>query len=348
MTPPGPRPPEDDVAGVRVWRGPEIESLHVVHAALADAAGTTLARVGDPGRRAFLRSTAKPVQLLPLVEDGLVERFGFTPPEIAIMAASHGGERFHVDAVRSVLAKAGLEPDDLQCGPHEPYHGPAAAALRAAGEKPTALHNNCSGKHAGMLAVARAHGWPLATYRHPDHPLQRRIRARIAELAGVREDAIGVAVDGCGAPTFALPVAAMAVLFARLAAADGERTDDRARAIGVVLDAMAAHPEYVGGTGRLCTELMSRAGTKVVVKTGAEGVYGAALRGRAGGMALKVADGAKRAQNPALVELLAGLEALDPATLEALEAYRRPRVVNRSGETVGRIEARLAWTWERR
>jgi L-asparaginase II len=330
---------------VRRWRGDEIESRHEVHAALAASDGTLLAWAGDAQQRAFLRSAAKPIQILPLIEDGLVERLGLTTPELAVMAASHNGEPIHVDAVRSILAKAGLEPAHLQCGVHEPIHPPSAEALRAAGEKPSALHNNCSGKHAGMLAVCRARGWPLETYRDPEHPLQRRILSLVADLAGMAESTIGIGVDGCGAPTFALPVSAMAVAFARLAHADARRGNDRARAVGVVFDAMAAHPEYVAGTGRLCTDLMSRIGANVVVKTGAEGIFVAALRGEERGMALKIADGAKRAQDPALVALLADLGALDPETLQALERHAGPPVVNRGGVVVGRIDTQLRWTW---
>jgi L-asparaginase II len=335
----------EDREGVRVWRAEEIESVHQVHAALAGADGALLARTGDPRRRAFLRSTAKPIQLLPLVEEGVADRFGFSPSELAVMAASHNAEPFHVEAVRSILAKAGLEPEWLKCSPHEPFHEPSAEALRRAGTQPTALHNNCSGKHAGMLAVSRALGWPLDTYCDPDHPLQRRILARLAELAGVPEAALGIGVDGCGAPTFALPVAAMATAFARLALADAERGDDRARAIGVVIDAMTAHPEYVAGSGRLCTDLMARLGERIVVKTGAEGVYAAVLRGMGRGLALKVADGAKRALDPALLALLEGLEALEGATRGSLECYARPAVMNRAGVAVGRIDARIDWTW---
>ena len=330
--------------GVRLWRGDEVESLHEVHAALAASDGETLARVGDPARRTFLRSAAKPIQLLPLVEDGLVDRFGFTEPEVAVMAASHNGEPFHIEAVRSILAKVGLEPAQLRCGAHAPYHAASAEALRAAGKQPTALHNNCSGKHAGMLAVAKANGWPLETYCDPGHPLQQRILARVAELAGVSVSSIGIAVDGCSAPTFAMPLTAMAVAFARLAEADADRGDDRARAAGVVLDAMSRHPEYVAGTGRLCTDLMKWAGEGVVVKTGAEGVYAAMLRGQGRGMALKIADGAKRAQDVALLSLLAALGSIDEETERALAHCGAPPTVNRAGTVVGHIDARLAWT----
>ncbi len=218
-----------DPTGVRVWRGDEIESRHEVHAALVRG-GRLVAAHGDPSARAYLRSAAKPIQLVPLVEDGGVERYGFTPREIAVMAASHNAESFHVDAVRSILEKAGLEESDLRCGPHPPTHAPSARALVEAGRDPTAIHNNCSGKHAGMLAACRAMGWPLGTYLEPDHPLQVRIRDTLAELAGIDAAAMGIGVDGCGVPCFALPVTAMATAFDALARADADRDDDaRAR-----------------------------------------------------------------------------------------------------------------------
>lgn len=333
----------ENTAGVRVWRGAEVESVHRIHAAVVERGRVVLGH-GNPATRAYLRSSAKPFQLLPLVEEGLIERYGFTVAETAVMAASHNAEEFHLAAVLSILEKAGLDPGLLQCGPHEPLHPPTAAALRAAGEEPTPLHNNCSGKHAGMLVVSAAMGWPLDTYRDPEHPLQRRIRTTLAELAGIDAGSIGIAVDGCGAPTFALPIAAMGRAWAALAEADARRDDARARAIGRILDAMAAEPAYVAGTGRVDTDLMARAGDRVVVKTGAEGVFCAALRAPAGaprGLALKVADGGKRAQDPALLALLAGLGVVDPGADPVLRAHARPEVENREGVRVGRIDARL-------
>lgn len=330
--------------GVRLWRGSEVESLHVVHAALVRD-GRPVAAHGDPGTRAYLRSSAKPFQALPLVEEGLVGRLGLTDAELAVTTASHSAEPFHLEAVRSILEKAGLAEDALQCGAHEPIHEPSALALREAGEEPTAIHNNCSGKHAGMLALCRAKGWPLATYRDPDHPLQVRIRDTIAGMAGVEPGSIGIGIDGCGVPCFAMEVTAMARAFDALARADADRGDDRARAAGAVLDAMAAKPEYVAGTGRPCTAIMARHGERVVVKTGAEGVYGAVLRGAAGpgpaGLALKVADGAKRAQDVAIATLLADLGLLDPDLDEAIADLVWPGVTNRAGTVVGHVDARL-------
>jgi L-asparaginase II len=318
-----------------------VESIHLVHAAVADAAGGLVSAHGDPERRAWIRSAAKPIQILPLVEDGLVERFGFTPRELATMVASHGAQPFHLEAVRDILAKAELDPGMLRCGPHPPLDPEAAEALRESGLEPGPLHNNCSGKHAGMLAVCRAMEWPLETYLELDHPLQVRIHCAVAELAGIAAAEIPRAIDGCGAPTFFLPVRGMAVAFARLGAADRTRDTDRARAIGRILDAMAAHPEHVAGTGRLDTDLMALCGQRVVVKTGAEGVFCAVLRERGEGVALKVADGAKRAQDVALVELLLETGAIDDLTAGRLGAHWRPEVRNHAGRVVGKIDAAL-------
>jgi L-asparaginase II len=332
--------------GVRVWRGDEIESLHAVAAAVVDGDGRTVARHGDPSRRAYLRSSAKPIQLLPLVEEGLVEKYGFSDQELAVMAASHSAEPFHVEAVRRVLEKAGLDESMLRCGAHEPLNAAAAEELRRRGEKPASIHNNCSGKHAGMLAVCRAMGWPLDTYFDAEHPLQRRIWTTLAELAGMSPGDIGRAVDGCAVVVFALPVEGMARTWSALAAADARRGSDRDKAIGRILDVMASHPEHVAGTGRIDTDLMRRAGDRLVVKTGAEGVFCAAFRasgGRVplGGMALKVVDGARRAQDVALMSLLQDLGALDPTGDPVLQAHARPNVTNRAGAVVGWIDAWL-------
>jgi L-asparaginase II len=328
-------------ASVRVWRGAEIESVHAVDAAFVDADGAVLALYGKPGTRAYLRSSAKPIQVLPLIERGLVDRFGFTPAEIAVMVASHSGEPAHVELVRTILVKAQLDTGSLQCGPHEPLHPPTAMALRGLGEEPSRLHNNCSGKHAGMLTVCKAEGWPLDTYCDPEHPLQRRIRSLVAELAGVDEPSIGVAVDGCGLPTFALSIRSMATAYARLAAADQVRDTDLSRAVGIAFDAMAAHPEYVAGTDRLCTAVMSAHGEHVIVKTGAEGVYCGAIRKERRGLALKVVDGARRAQDVALVAMLVELGVIDSL---GLDSFERPPVTNWAGKVVGHIDAEFTVT----
>ncbi|MGH2668798.1 MAG: asparaginase, partial [bacterium] len=212
--PAAPPRPHGYVPLMEVWRGETVESVHYGAIAVVDAAGRMVAAAGDPGETTYLRSAAKPAQALPLLESGAAERFGLDDRDIAVIIGSHGGEPFHLDAVRSILRKIGLEDAALQCGAHAPYHRPSARALRAAGASPTALHNNCSGKHAGMLALAVHLGAPVASYLDPDHPVQILIRARIETLAGLPAGGARTAVDGCSAPTFAMPLRSAARLYA--------------------------------------------------------------------------------------------------------------------------------------
>ncbi|HSJ10747.1 MAG TPA: asparaginase [Longimicrobiales bacterium] len=322
---------------VEVLRGDVVESRHRVHVAVTDADGALRVRSGDPSVMAFARSAVKPFQALPLVEDGGVDAYGFTAGELALMCASHSGERAHTAAARSMLAKVGAAEDMLACGPHEPFHEASARALREAGTAPTRVHNNCSGKHAGMLALARLHGWPLEGYHEASHPVQRRMLVEIVRWTGAAESDVGLAVDGCGVTTFALPLQSLATAFARLARAS---LDDGAAAR--VVDAMVSHPEMVGGTGRLCTDVMRVTHGRVFLKVGAEGVYCAALRAEALGVALKVEDGNVRALYPALVAVLRGLGWIDDEELGALGEFARPVIRNTRDEVVGALRVRMA------
>lgn len=322
-------------AVIEVWRGPLVESRHLVSVAVTDATGRLRARAGDADLVAFARSAVKPLQAMPLVEDGVVEQFEFPRHELALACGSHNAEDRHVEAARSMLGRAGAGEDLLACGPHPPMSPAAARALVARGVEPTRIHNNCSGKHAGMLALARFHGWPLAGYERPDHPVQQRILHEIARWTGLAEEDIETAIDGCGVPTFALPLSALAAAFARIAA--GARGGDRGPA--QVVEAMVRNPEYVAGTGRMCTDLMRVAAGRIFVKVGAEGVYCAGVPGAELGIALKVHDGATRASEPALLAVLAALNVLTPEELGALDPYVRPIVLNTRGEAVGDIRA---------
>ncbi|MDP1570319.1 MAG: asparaginase [Vicinamibacterales bacterium] len=318
---------------VDVLRGGLVESRHRVHAVVADAAGRLVWAAGDAGLVTFVRSAIKMFQALPLVEDGGVERYGLTAAEIAITTASHGGEPFHIDTVRALLGKTGCTEEMLACGPHPPMHQASAGALGTGGITPGRIHNNCSGKHAGMLALAGLHGWPRAHYQLLAHPVQSRVLATLAEWTGVPHEAIGCAVDGCGLPTFALPLDAMARGCARLSAAAARGDEAPARVLG----AMTAHPEYVAGTDRLCTDLMRAAGGRLWAKVGAEGYYCAGVPDRGLGLALKVEDGAWRAVEPALLAVLGEAGALDDEVLAALEQYATPTITNTRGERVGAI-----------
>ena len=324
---------------VEVRRGDLVESVHAGGIAVAAASGRVLLAHGDPSGVAFLRSAAKPAQVLPLIAAGGVERFRLTEAEIAVMIGSHGGEPMHVEAVRSILEKLGLPDSALQCGAHAPFHRPSAQFLREAGRRPTALHNNCSGKHAGMLALSLLLGAPHERYLEESHPAQERIRRAVGALAGVAPEGIPTAIDGCSAPTFALPLASAATLYARLLEPAG-LPPDLAAAAGRAVDAMRRHPEMVAGTDRLCTDLMRAGSGGLIAKIGAEGFYGFGWshEGAGRGAALKIADGdGDRARPAAALALLRAQGVLPPAAAEALADRHAPPLRNHRGLLVGRL-----------
>lgn len=321
---------------VDVLRGGVVESSHVVHVAVARADGTVRAFSGDVEGSVFARSSIKPFQALPLVEDGVVEALGLTEEELALCCASHNAEPTHVAAAASILSKAGVSADALACGAHAPMDDAAARALVLAGKEPARIHNNCSGKHAGMLALCVHNGWPTEGYHLPDHPVQKRVAATLPAWSGVDERAMATATDGCGVVTFGLPLRGLAAAFARLAGAAAAEPDGPA---GRVVRAMTRHPFHVAGTDRMCTELMKVAGGRVVAKTGAEGVYGAGVPGAGLGVALKVEDGARRASEPALLAVLGTLGVLTDGELERLGRWARPELRNTRDEVVGSIRA---------
>jgi L-asparaginase II len=323
---------------VEVWRGSAIESRHRVSVVACDANGRVRAHSGDPELVIFARSAVKPLQALPLLEDGVAERFGFESAEVALACASHSSEPRHIDGVQSMLRKIGAGEEALACGPHAPMHEPSARALRESGAEPTRVHNNCSGKHAGMLGLARTHGWPLAGYHTLEHPVQQRMLSELARWTKIDGDDFTTALDGCGVITFAAPLRAFAAAFARFAAA--ARRNDSGPA-GIV-NAMTRNPEYVGGSGRLCTELMRGVKGRLFVKTGAEGVYLVGAPGAELGIGIKVEDGATRASEPALVHVLRGLNLLSDDEMAGLGRFVEPVIRNTRGEAVGVIRASVA------
>lgn len=280
------------------------ETQHFGAISVVSGDGHPVASVGDPRIALPLRSTAKPFQLLPLLIDDVCSRFEraghpLEAKDIALMMSSHNGEPMHVRRVASILARAGLSPRELLCGVHAPLHEQSRSALLRDGETPTALHCNCSGKHANMLLVCQHNGWPLDTYLETQHPLQQRIRRIIAALSDTPEETIRDAVDGCSLPTLVLPVIALAHLYARLAApryAPALECHDVSTLLGRVYKAGTQHPAYVAGTGRFESELMDSLGDRVFAKTGAAGLFAMAVaptdRYPDGlGVAIKVADG---------------------------------------------------------
>ena len=323
-----------------VTRGSFVESAHRGHVVAVDGRGRTLASLGSAEAVAFMRSAAKPFQAVPLVASGAAESFGLEDRELAVACGSHDATNAHTETVVSMLRKAGLNVSDLNCGAHEPYSKEAAEALKAEGSRPTAVHNNCSGNHAGMLALARHLGADVKTYHLPRNPAQREILRAVSQFSGLPSEEIGYAVDNCAAPTFALTVGTMAQMLARLVAPDAP---DAARRI---VGAMMAHPSMVEGEGELDTELMRAAPGRLVSKVGAEGIYAAGVlpceRWPAGlGLACKIEDGDKgdRARPPVAVELLRQLGVLNEDEVKSLSKFSHQTLKNHRGEEVGEVRA---------
>ena len=318
-------------------RGAVVESSHRVHFAVCHADEGLIASAGNPAHHSFVRSAIKMFQVLPFVEAGGIEHFGLTGEELALCTASHGGEPFHVAAARALLAKAKVTETALACGPHLPLHEPTAHAMIAAGEKPGRVHNNCSGKHAGMLACCVQQHWVTNGYHRPTHPLQQRIRSTLAQWMRINADDMELAVDGCGLPTFALALDAVAEGCARFAAVATQTGSGPAR----IFHAMTRHPEFVAGTDRLDTDLMRIANGRLFTKVGAEGFYCAGVPSMKLGFALKAEDGARRAAEAALLEMLRRMKALGTDELSLMVKYSAPDILNTRQEIVGRVRTRL-------
>lgn len=325
----------------KVTRSGRVESWHRGAVAVVHE-GETWFSAGAILRPVFCRSAVKPFQALPLLERGLHDRLGFGDQELAVMIASHDGSDAHVRAVRSLLAKAGLSEELLGCGPHAPFDADTRTALLAAGQKPGKVHNNCSGKHAGFLALAREVGDDLGRYLDPESRSQQEVNAAVAAMAGV-PGPVPVGVDGCGAPTFILPLCALAQAFCRFAGQHG-LPPLRAAACRRLLTAVAREPELFSGARRLCSTLLRVLPRGVLPKNGAEGVYALALlpdprRTRcpgAVGIAVKVDDGEARGYQPVVVDLLRELGAFGADGMPAsLHEWHRVPVRNTRGETVG-------------
>lgn len=334
---------------VEVTRGAITESRHRGHVVAVDPDGQIVAFLGAPETVTFLRSSAKPHQAIPLVASGAADHFGFTEQEIALACGSHSGEPIHTDVAASMLKKIGLEPKDLKCGVHEPFSPDVARRLRERGEEPNVLQNNCSGKHAGMLALARFLGAPTEDYDRADNPVQLAIVETIAQFSDVAIEDICVGVDGCGVPVFGITVKAMALMYARLVAPPTEFDQPTRSACRRIVSAMTSYPELIGGTkDRLDTEMMRATSGSLVSKVGAEGVYTAGVPAcetwpKGLGLALKIEDGDDhRARPTVVIESLHQLRVLNDEARDAVSRYAFFPVRNRRGEVVGEVHAAFA------
>ena len=331
---------------VEVRRGSLTESRHRGHIVIIEPDGNIVNYLGAPETVTFLRSSAKPLQALPLLTSGAAEKFGFTDKEVALVCASHNGEPIHTEVAASMLEKIGLGPEALKCGIHEPYSVEVAAKLRLQGQSPNVLQNNCSGKHIGMLAVALHLGAPTENYHSAENPVQMAIADVLSQFSGIAVTDMVVGIDGCAAPIFGITMRAMALAYARLVSPPPEFDKPARDACKRIVRVMSANPELIGGTSdRLDTEIMRAAPGRLVSKVGAEGVYTAGILPceewpKGLGVAIKIEDGDdKRARPTVVVETLRQLGVLKDESLEAVARYAFFPVVNRPGDVVGEVRA---------
>lgn len=323
---------------IRITRGPLDESVHRGSAVAVGADGHVVASWGDRAGPVYPRSANKALQALPIVESGAADAFGLTDAELALACASYRGEPMHTERVGAWLARIGLTPGVLECGAHAPYDLATWEAMLARGEAPTALHNNCSGKHAGFLTTARHKGEPTAGYVGYHHPVQQRVLGVIEQMTGQDLSRAPWGVDGCSIPTVALPLEALAYGMARL----GDTADlpaHRAGAASRITAAWAKHPELVGGTESFDTRFMRAVGGRILVKSGAEGVCCAVVPEAGIGVAVKIDDGAGRAAGPAMAEVLRRIGIIPDTEWEALAPIVRPPILTRRAVAAGATEA---------
>ncbi|WP_010269864.1 asparaginase [Paenibacillus senegalensis] len=323
---------------IQVLRGQLVESRHTAHLAIVNEAGRLLYECGDPHLLTFIRSSAKPLQALPVVETGAASRYRFGDRELALICSSHNGEPAQVQLVEEMLARIGLSAAALQCGVQKPAYKPAADELYRSSQSPGALHNTCSGKHGGMLALSQLLGADHQHYTNIEHPVQQIMLKTVAEMSGTDPASIPLGVDGCGVPVFGLHLTHLAYAYARWGRPE-RLSSTRAQACRSLIAAITAEPYYLAGSERYDTRLVEVTQGKVIGKMGAEGVFALTLPDKGWGLALKITDGSERALYPAVTEVLRQLGALNEDQCRELSAYHQPLIKNKAGTVVGRIEA---------
>lgn len=327
---------------VEVTRGGAVESRHRGSAIVVDADGTVVLAIGDVDQPVFPRSAVKALQALPLVEGGFADRFGLTDAEIALCCSSHSGEAHHVAASASMLQKAGRDASCLECGAHWPVYEGAARALAVSGGTPTALHNNCSGKHAGFVCLSCGLDEDPAGYVKASHRVQQEVRGALVEMTGAAHEIAHMGIDGCSIPTYAVPLRAMALGFARFGAGGGKGAlmgPERVKAAARIRGAVAANPRMVSGTGRFDTVAMTALGARAFTKTGAEAVFCGALPELGLGISLKIDDGTTRASEAVMATLLKRFLPLEGEQQAVISQLAAPTLRNWNGIEVGSVKA---------
>lgn len=319
---------------VEIYRGDKVESVAYADVAVVDSLGHIQYWLGDPHRETFWRSSAKPFQAMPLIQSGAIEAFNLTPKEVAMTCASHGGEAQHVELVMGILAKIEARQEDLICGIHMPSHRETAERMLAEGKTAEIVHNNCSGKHSGMLTLARMLKAPLKGYQLPEHPVQQKILQNVALMTGATPSSLYTGVDGCGVPTFYLSLARMAYAYARLVDPRGLDSEPQGAAM-IIAEAMRTYPELVSGTGRLEVTLAEATGHRLVSKGGAEAVFCIGIPERGLGLAVKIQDGTSRTIGTVVAAVLAEIGVLTDSEIQKLAPVIQPIIKNHAGREVG-------------
>lgn len=319
-----------------VTRGNIVESIHRGHIVVVDNQGEIKASVGNPNFKTYLRSSAKPLQAVPIVESQAAFQYGLTEEELAVITGSHSGENQHQKAVCGILEKLNLDKKYLQCGVHPPLHKLTRKKLASGGKKPESLHSACSGKHAGMLTLTKYHQDSLEDYYKENHPTQQKMLATVAEFAELPKEDVVVGIDGCGVPVFGMPLKNMALAYANFVQ-PVKFTAERQKACAILQKAMRNFPELVAGSDRFTSRLLAKLGTEIVAKDGAEGVFCLALVEKGWGIAIKIEDGSARPLNSVVLKVLLDLEILKPEDLKDFASDYTPVVKNFRGEIIGEI-----------
>lgn len=322
----------------KVWRGNTVESVHCGSVAVVNSKGKLIYSFGDPYFVTYLRSSAKPFQVIPLIVSSAAKEFGLSQREIAIIAGSHNGQKIHTDTVKNILKKIGLSEKNLQCGVHIPHYYTANNIIPPPGKKFTQVNHNCSGKHAGMLGLCVFFGWDIKNYRDPNHPAQKMILKAISEICQYPEKKIGIGIDGCGVPVHSMPLYNMALGFSNLVNCSS-KDDNTAKAYKLIVDSMKKYPEMVSGEGRLDLSLAMASKNNILAKAGGEALSCSGVLNKGWGVAVKIADGGQRAIGPAVIETLKQMGLLNKKQIGRMNKFSHPIIKNFRGDEVGYVRA---------
>ncbi|TCZ72854.1 asparaginase [Paenibacillus albiflavus] len=322
---------------VREMRGNVVENVHRGHIVVVDEKGQVLRATGDPAHITYLRSSGKPIQALPAVMSGIARKFGLTDRELSLLAASHRGESFHIEALDSMKQKLGLTDEHLLCSPTYPLNPATRDELLKKGQTTRRMYHNCSGKHLGMMALCKSKGYPLEGYYEPEHPVQQEILHVMSVMTGCKPEEIGRGVDGCGVPVFAMPLRNLAHAFLKLGCPELIEDIEMRKAADQITRAMNAYPEMISGTDAICTQLLMDA--NIVAKGGAQGVYCFGLRQERLGFALKIMDGSSDEWPLIIASILEQIGYQNQATIDRLYQIANQEIVNDNKRIVGRNEA---------